>query len=248
MTDPVKNKDAGCIFKLRQCQGCCFSFCPCLVLFSSSLVRSGSFIPFKSQSKPSPLTTTIAAFHPSDQNYGAFWDSGLWPLQFLAYSTGFLKKCIVSPKKETVSISAYYTGWLISPYQKPEVDFNVWVRGWKSIMSIPHLGRNLEHQAARKNKIHPILLLQTDKNCSQCYICPSLGTSERWERHKCWAFVTLRFPGLTTNPRVSAVREPTLQKLSDPSLWCLQGCERVCEDFTPGKTFLHLHCLGIFGT
>lgn len=51
--------------------------------FSSSLVRSGSFIPFKSQSKPSPLTTTIAASHPSDQNYEAFWDSELQPLQFL---------------------------------------------------------------------------------------------------------------------------------------------------------------------
>lgn len=41
-----------------------------------------------------PLTTTIAALHISDQNYEAFWDSGLWPLQFFAGSSRiFLNAC-----------------------------------------------------------------------------------------------------------------------------------------------------------
>lgn len=60
---------------------------------------------------------------------------------------------------------------------------------------------------------------------------------------QCWGSL-----GSRTNPKVSVLREPTVQMLGDPSLWCLPGCERLCEDFTPGKTCLHLHCFGVFGT
>lgn len=218
-----------------------------VIIWFCSLVRSGSFIPFKSQSKPSPLTTTIAAFHPSDQNDENFWDSGLGQLQLLAWSRGFLKKQVASPRRETVSISTYYTGYLIGPCQGWEVDFSVWGRGRKSIMNIPHLGRNPKHQTVRKSKMHPCCSFSQTRNAIIATSALPWGPLRGGRDANAEPLPVLRFPGLTTNPKVSILREPTVQLLSDSSPWCLQGCERVLGDFTSGKTCLCLHHSGIFG-
>lgn len=93
-----------------------------------------------------------------------------------------------------------------------------------------------------------MLLLQSDTNCSHCYTCPFLRTSEGWERCKYWAFVNAEVPWAHKQTPKFRYSGNLQFKCWVTWFWRLPGCERLCEDFTPGKACLHLHCFGIFGT
>lgn len=84
-------------------------------------------------------------------------------------------------------------------------------------MSIPHLGRNLKHQTARKVKTHPCCSFSQTQIALIATRALSWGPLRGGKDANAESLSMLRFPGLT-NPKVSVLREPTVQMLSDPSL------------------------------
>lgn len=199
------------------------------------------------EANSAPLTTAIAASHASDQNYEAFWDSELPSLQYLAWCSVLLKNvwCLPGESKH-LNLQHRVMSWLLT-----KGEGWIWMSGLEEGRALwaflireetwnTRLQEKSKHTRAAPSVRHKLLSLLHVPFPGDLW---GVGKMQMLGLCQCWGSL-----GSQTNPKVSVLREPTVPMLGDPSLWCLPGCDRLCEDFTPGKTCLHLHCFGIFGT
>lgn len=153
----------------------------------------------------------------------------------------------MSPRREQAT-QFTTQGNELAPNQRWEVDLNVWVRGRKSIVSIPHLGRNLKLQTARKVKTHPCCSFSQTQFALIATRALSWGPLRGGKDANAGPLSMLRFPGLTNKPQSFGTQGTYSSNAGWPFTLMPARLWKSLWGFHTWKSLPALHCFGVFGT